>query len=227
MKIFPLLVIIYVSGIVMMRGADPSAYWTDGQLFWLNGGALSLAVLLFGNIAVQIVRRVPENYRVSALAVLAMCIYAGYTFSDTIIRNFNTLVGSNISVAAVMDDNGSAALSRHWDGHFRASTTVNGNGVDMLVDTGASLVLLTYEDGVAAGLDMDALNFDVPILTANGQSHVATILLKSVAIGDVRARNVRGAVAQPGQLHASLLGMSFIGEIQEAIIRKDRLILRN
>ena len=97
----------------------------------------------------------------------------------------------------------------------------------MLVDTGASVVLLTYEDAVAAGIAVETLDFDVPILTANGRGYVASITLGEVSISGVSAKNIRGAIAQPGQLHASLLGMSFLGAIEEAAIRKDRLILTN
>jgi len=133
-----------------------------------------------------------------------------------------------ISLALASVTNGdTASVKREWDGHFRAYATVNGNPVEMLVDTGASLVLLTYEDAASAGLDMDALNFNAPILTANGRSHVATIELDSVMVGGVGAAKIKGAVAQPGMLHASLLGMSFLGAIEEAVIRKDRLILKN
>ena len=132
----------------------------------------------------------------------------------------------NTEIAAVADVQSSDVM-RAYDGHFRATADVNGGDIEMLVDTGASIVLLTHKDAVKIGVDMDALTFNVPVLTANGKSHVAAVTLDVVSIGDVAVENVRAAVAEPGMLHASLLGMSFIGEIEEAVIRKDRLILRN
>jgi len=120
-----------------------------------------------------------------------------------------------------------ADVPRHWDGHFRAAASVNGRTVEMIVDTGASLVLLTYEDALMAGVDTGALNFNVPILTANGRSHVATLEIAKIDIGGVIVEDVEAAVAERGMLHASLLGMSFLGAIEEAVIRKDRLILKN
>jgi len=74
---------------------------------------------------------------------------------------------------------------------------------------------------------MNNLTFDLPILTANGRGYVASVTLPQVRVGDVVVNNVRAAVASEGQLHASLLGMSFLGEIDEAIIRKNEMILRN
>jgi len=78
-----------------------------------------------------------------------------------------------------------------------------------------------------AGVDTGALNFNVPILTANGRSHVATLEIAKIDIGGVIVEDVEAAVAERGMLHASLLGMSFLGAIEEAVIRKDRLILKN
>ena len=157
---------------------------------------------------------------------MSVALLGGYNQLTTPIQYDATPLAGQ-AYASVQETGGTASVSRQWDGHFRAATHVNGRPVEMLVDTGASLVLLTYEDAAAAGLDMAALDFNAPILTANGRSHVATIDLDSVMVGSVGATNIRGAVAQPGQLHASLLGMSFLGAIEEAAIRKDRLILRN
>ena len=80
----------------------------------------------------------------------------------------------------------------------------------MLVDTGASIVLLTYEDAEAAGLNPDELAFSQPVVTANGKAFVAPIRLDSVAIGVVGLSGVKAAVAERGKLHSSLLGMSFL-----------------
>ena len=56
---------------------------------------------------------------------------------------------------------------------------------------------------------------------------VAPVTLETIRIGDVAVENVRAAVAQEGNLHTSLLGMSFLGELEEVSIRRDRMTLRN
>lgn len=227
MKLFPLLLVAYVSGLFVLRHSEPAGDWSRGEIFWLHAGAILLTTMVLGNWLVRMIRSVPEHLRVAALAGTLIAAYAGFTFSDAISDRVTRLIAGEKAVAAVADAGVSASVDREWDGHFRTTADINGLPVEMLVDTGASLVLLTYEDGVAAGLDMDSLDFDVPILTANGKGHVATVTFDKIDIGGVAARNVRGAVAQPGQLHASLLGMSFIGAIEEAVIRKDQLILKN
>ena len=131
-------------------------------------------------------------------------------------------------VSAAATENGATSdVLRQSDGHFRTTATLGTENITMLVDTGASVVLLKFEDAVAAGIDLSALKFNVPVLTANGRSHVATFTIDHIRVGAVEVTDIRGAVAEPGQLHASLLGMSFLGAIEEAVIRKDRLILRN
>lgn len=227
MKFFPAILIAYVVSIVTMRLGSGDAAWTGAQLAVLNGGAALLAVMLIGYIVVNGTRHFPRAARTSAMATLFIVAAVGYGQRADIMVKFAETMARTVPTAAVASPVGTADVKRHWDGHFRAAATVNGSAIDMLVDTGASLVLLTYADAIKAGVDMNALSFNVPILTANGRSHVATLTLNKIDIGGVSVEGVEAAVAEKGQLHASLLGMSFIGEIEEAVIRKDRLILKN
>lgn len=122
----------------------------------------------------------------------------------------------------------SAALERGNDGHFHATATINGTGtVEMLVDTGASVILLSHAHAKAIGIRVDALDYSVPVITANGQSYVATIVLDDVDIGGVTLHNVEAAVATQGLLESSLLGMTYLGALKEVVLRGDEMILRN
>ena len=51
-----------------------------------------------------------------------------------------------------------ASLRKEGDGHFWATAYVNGEPVQFLVDTGASLVALTKRDARKIGLDTDKLD---------------------------------------------------------------------
>ena len=118
-------------------------------------------------------------------------------------------------------------LMRAWDGHFRAVADVNDVPVGLLIDTGASIVLLRYDDARRIGLRDYELEYTMAVTTANGRSFVAPVTFDEIRIGGVVVRDVEGAVARPDQLHSSLLGMSFIERLTEASIRGDRIILRN
>lgn len=160
------------------------------------------------------------------LAAFAALLVA-YTYREEARMVFDRVRGEVSPTIAIARDDGEVELRKAWDGHFRAMALVNGARVGMLVDTGASVVLLSYEDAAAAGLDPEHLAFTQPVTTANGRSHVAPVILESVAIGAVGLSSVRAAVAEEGKLKSSLLGMSFLGRLQETSFRGDSLILRN
>ena len=82
-----------------------------------------------------------------------------------------------------------------------------------MVDTGASIVALTFEDAASAGIHVRDPEFTHRVSTANGVARVAMITLDSVAIDDIMVRNVRAAVAERGKLTKTLLGMSFLGQL--------------
>lgn len=105
-------------------------------------------------------------------------------------------------------------LVRGRDGHFHADATINGRTIPVLVDTGATLVALSYEDAMAAGVSVGANDFRYVSSTANGQAKFARVTLDQVRIGTVVVHNVAAAVSQPGRLETTLLGMSFLGQLR-------------
>jgi aspartyl protease family protein len=117
-------------------------------------------------------------------------------------------------------------VARGNTGEFPVAVQVNGARVPMVLDTGASSVVLTREDAKAAGLPLEVLAYSVGIDTANGRARAAPVTLDRVAIGGLVERAVPALVAQPGQLKTSLLGMSFLNRLQSWEVRGDRLVLR-
>jgi aspartyl protease family protein len=106
---------------------------------------------------------------------------------------------------------GSVELRMTSDGHFHAEAEVNGRSIDVLVDTGASMVALTWEDAERAGIYVKDSDFTHRAQTANGSSRIAPVVIDRISIGDITVRNVKGAVAERGRLFKTLLGMSFLG----------------
>lgn len=111
------------------------------------------------------------------------------------------------------------------DGQFWTNARVNSGHVKFLVDTGASSVALTPEDARRAGIRLNQLEYNVPIATAGGENVAAYVTLKSISIGAVTIRNVRALVVPEG-LNTSLLGMTFLGELQKVEATPNALILR-
>ena len=109
---------------------------------------------------------------------------------------------------------------------FSLSTQVNGASISMVLDTGASSVVLTQEAAKAAGLPLEVLSYNVTVDTANGRTRAAAVTLDKIGVGGIVERSVPALIAQPGQLRTSLLGMSFLNRLESWEVRGDKLIMR-
>jgi aspartyl protease family protein len=117
-------------------------------------------------------------------------------------------------------------VARARGGDFSVRVEVNGARVPMLVDTGASSVVLTVEAARTAGLPVDLLKYDVPIETASGRAQAAAVVLDRVAVGNIVERSVPALVSAPGVLKTSLLGMSFLNRLESFEVRGGQLVMR-
>jgi aspartyl protease family protein len=117
-------------------------------------------------------------------------------------------------------------IVRGRSGDFQVTVQINGVRVPMVLDTGASTVVLTQEAAKAAGLPLEVLVYDVSVDTANGHARAAAVTLDRVAVGNVMERAVPALVAQPGQLRTSLLGLSFLNRLESWEVRGDKVVMR-
>jgi aspartyl protease family protein len=111
-------------------------------------------------------------------------------------------------------------------GHYFTSAEVNGRSVDVLVDSGASIVALTYDDARRAGVFVRGSDYTQRVSTANGFARVAPVVLDRISIGAITVRHVPAAVTEPGSLATSLLGMSFLARLQRVDMRAGTLLLQ-
>jgi aspartyl protease family protein len=116
-------------------------------------------------------------------------------------------------------------LAAAGNGHFFTSVDVNGRPVDVLVDTGATMVAFTSEDAERAGIFVRQSDYTQRVNTANGIARIAPVTVDRISIGDITVRNVQAAVSEPGKLQTTLLGMSFLGRLSRAEMRQGKLIL--
>ena len=113
-------------------------------------------------------------------------------------------------------------LQRGPDGHFYADAQVNGTTIRFMVDTGASVVVLTPEDAQRAGIQLPSER--ATAMGVGGPIEVTPVMLDRIAIGGIEARGVRAAVAE--ELPISLLGQSYLSRVGTVEIRGDRMVLR-
>jgi aspartyl protease family protein len=112
------------------------------------------------------------------------------------------------------------------NGHFNTEADVNGRAIDVMIDTGATMVALSYEDAERAGILLNDSDFTQSVSTANGIARVAPVTIDRISIGDITVRNVPAAVTERGRLKTSLLGMSFLGRLSRFDMRSGRLVMQ-
>jgi aspartyl protease family protein len=108
-------------------------------------------------------------------------------------------------------------------GHVVVEAAVNGVPVKFLVDTGATMVVLTLKDAAAAGISGSDLVFSMRTSTANGVARAAPVRLRELRIDQLMVRDVAAAVVQ--NLNISLLGQSFLTRLDGYEMRDGVLTL--
>ena len=116
-------------------------------------------------------------------------------------------------------------VPRGQAGEFALHAKINGVKAPMVIDTGATSVVLTWETAKAAGLPLELLEYDVNVETAGGHTRAARLTLDRLAVGKLVERSVPALVVPRGQMKVNLLGMSFLDRLESWEVRPDRLML--
>ncbi len=119
----------------------------------------------------------------------------------------------------------SVLLQANSYGHFHVEAKINGKPVELMTDTGATYVALSYESAINLGFNPLTLKFSGRSNTANGVARVAPVTLQSIRIGDIEIKNVAAVIAEQGKMSQNLLGMSFIAKLTRFELRGNKLVL--
>ena len=195
----------------------------EGPLLGLEG--IEFASLIIGGILVFLYAvSLSGDYRGQARKAFShgfiwLCVVAalvvGYAYRDNLSGVTRRVAGELLPPGRALpaepgeSSERAVRLRKHPDGHFLAQASINGIAIDLLVDTGASNVVLRQADAERAGVDTAALIYAVPVRTANGETFCASVRLRSIAVGTIAFEDIEALVAKPGSLNESLLGMSF------------------
>ena len=187
-----------------------------------------VALVFVGALALAFFRERLSHALEAALVwvVIALLLIVGYAYRfelrDVADRVMSELVpGHGASRGRVVE------IARGKGGNFSVVAQINSARIAMVLDTGATSVVLTQEAAKAAGLPLEVLAYTVNVDTANGRARAAPVTLDRLTIGGIVERAVPALIAQPGQLRSNLLGMSFLNRLESWEVRGDRLILRS
>jgi aspartyl protease family protein len=156
---------------------------------------------------------------------IGFVLIAGYSLRDEFRRLFDRMAAEVMPGRGVETGSGTVIIRADPDGHFRVDSTVDGTRLRMLVDTGASAVVLSPDDARRIGLDPRRLVFSERARTANGIVRAAPIRLREIRIQSVTVRDVR-ALVNGAPMNASLLGLTFLNRLTAYSVRDNVLTLR-
>src|SRR3954470_17814668 len=187
---------------------------------------IALLVFIGGAVLALFRERIGQAFQAAMFwVVIGLVLALGYTYRHDL-RDVGDKVLSEMMPGRAATRGGAVEISRGRGGEFFVGAQVNGANIAMVLDTGASTVVLTQEAAKSAGLPLEVLNYTTNVDTANGRTRAASVTLDRVTVGSIVERSVPALIAQPGQLKTSLLGMSFLTRLESWEVRGERLVLR-
>ncbi len=111
------------------------------------------------------------------------------------------------------------------DGHYWVRGQINGHPVRFLVDTGASDVVLSRETARRVGIDVDALVFDRPGVSASGRVDAASARVDRLSVGPIVRTDMPVSIIPGADI--DLLGMRFLRTLDGWRVERGELLLRS
>jgi aspartyl protease family protein len=196
--------------------------------------ALGVALLVFigGGVLLRYRGHAGAMFRDAVTWIaLGLALVTLYSYRDVLLPMAGRLASELLPGSAMVVEESPGGpvevkIRKRLDGHFTAKAEINGTPITMIVDTGASTIVLRPEDAKKVGINLNKLSYTVPVLTANGRTVAARVRLDTVAIGPLARDDVDALVAEPKALTESLLGMSFLSRLRSYEFSGDFLRLR-
>jgi len=162
-------------------------------------------------------------------SVIVGVLMVGYTYRSEISafaeRVFAEFSPGQTSVTTAEDGKNVIVSRSRQSDHFVVVADVNNAPIEMLIDTGATVVTLTYEDARLAGIRTNGLRYNVSVATANGTARAAAVVIDNLAIGPIEQRRVVALVAEEGALDTSLLGLNFLNALTSYTVSGNQMIM--
>lgn len=134
-------------------------------------------------------------------------------------------VNATISTSQRPSNGKEIVIERAADGHFWLEAYVNDERLTFMVDTGATVVILSPRAADALGFDFWEEEFTMAVKTPTGVYAMAPVRLDVIEVGDsIEVFNVQGAVLNKG-VDISLLGLSFLNKLSSYKFSGDELTL--
>ena len=223
-----LLLLLVTAGLIALHGGYDGSGSSSFKLPDISSAMFDVGIIIFvaGMLMTAFRWRVSEAFEAAMLwLVVVAFILVGYTYR-TEVREVGERILAQVIPGYAASRGRVVELSRGRSGEFPVTTRVNGARVAMILDTGASAVMLTHDAARAAGLPVEVLNYTVTLETANGRTRAAPVTIDRLAVGNIVERSVPALIVPNTQLRTNLLGMTFLNRLESWQVTGDRLVLR-
>jgi aspartyl protease family protein len=122
-------------------------------------------------------------------------------------------------------NNRSLSIPRDARGHFLTDGRINGQRIDFMVDTGASVVALNEKSAARFGLRPTPGDYNAAVTTANGTIKAARTRLAMIELGGLVVRDVDAMVLPDAALSENLLGLSFLSKLKRFEYANGKMVL--
>ena len=156
---------------------------------------------------------------------LGLVLVVGYSFRTDLSSLWTRTVAEVMPGRAIEVAAGTAIVRSSDDRHFRVDAIVDGAQVRFLLDTGASMVVLTGRDAQKLGFDLNKLEYTQRTETANGVGMGSPVRLREIRVGPIVVKDIRAMINQ-SPMSNSLLGMSFLERLSGYSVEDGTLTLR-
>ncbi|MGE0665573.1 MAG: TIGR02281 family clan AA aspartic protease [Sphingomonadales bacterium] len=110
------------------------------------------------------------------------------------------------------------------DGHFWAQARINGVERRMLIDSGATVTVLSNRTAELASIERGVGLVPIFLRTANGTVRAETGTVETLGIGGIEARDLKVAISQ-ALGNVDVLGMNFLSQLDSWRVEGRTLVL--
>lgn len=138
----------------------------------------------------------------------------------------HALAATRISAAPPREAKGrTVSVPRDRRGHYQVEAFINGRRLNLMVDTGASVVALSSREAERLGIRPPARDYRSQVQTANGVVRAAPAQLSSIEIAGIVVRDVPALIVPDAALGENLLGLSFLSRLRRYEFAEGRLVM--
>jgi aspartyl protease family protein len=119
----------------------------------------------------------------------------------------------------------SLSIPRDARGHFQTDGRIDGQRVNFMVDTGASVVALNEKTAARFGLRPSRGDYNATVSTANGKVRAARTRIAVIELGSLVVRDVDALVLPDEALSENLLGLSFLSKLKRFEYADGKMVL--